>query len=233
MNNSNGCFGSGSNYSCILHLAYGIKKGDKVLDIGGGSKPFPYATHILDKQDEKYNNQRYGRDLQLLKGQILISGTTDKLKEFKDNEWNFIYCSHILEHIDNLPEVLKEISRVGKRGFVAIPHYIGDFFAVNSAQGHKWFSDYKNEILYIKKREPLDFHNEFAGYWKNFIWNKGQERPRDIWEGHNGEFGLRFLWEIRFFWKNRIDFQEENWMNTFFKNIEYYRAYQKHMEKQK
>src|SRR3989344_5709565 len=45
---------------------------------------------------------------------------------FKDNEFDYVYCSHILEHLTNLYSSLKEIIRITKVGgviHVRVPHF--------------------------------------------------------------------------------------------------------------
>ena len=45
---------------------------------------------------------------------------------FKENTFDKIYASHILEHVDNLIEVMKEIKRVCKNGakvVIRVPHF--------------------------------------------------------------------------------------------------------------
>mgnify|MGYP001610114600 FL=1 len=45
---------------------------------------------------------------------------------FKDSEFDFIYCSHVLEHVDDFFETLKEIDRILKSGGILkikVPHF--------------------------------------------------------------------------------------------------------------
>jgi SAM-dependent methyltransferase len=61
-----------------------------------------------------------------IKQHTLPDGSTHKLS-FKDNEFDFLYASHVLEHFSNTIEVLKEWLRVVKPGgyvYFAVP----DFF---------------------------------------------------------------------------------------------------------
>ena len=142
MNNTSNCFLMHGVYAGKLELDYGIKPTDKVLDIGGGNQPFVHATHVLDDIGTDFETQRHGFGLHIGINQTLIRGTTEKLPEFADNYFDFIHCSHLLEHVSNLPDVLEEISRVGKRGYVAVPHCLYDAWSANVETGHVWFCDY-------------------------------------------------------------------------------------------
>jgi|SRR3989344_1644318 len=45
---------------------------------------------------------------------------------FKNNEFDEIICHHILEHLDNIPKCLKELSRIGRKGAkikIRAPHF--------------------------------------------------------------------------------------------------------------
>lgn len=45
---------------------------------------------------------------------------------FKDNEFDYVFASHVLEHVDDLIKVMKELKRVCKSGakiVVRVPHF--------------------------------------------------------------------------------------------------------------
>lgn len=45
---------------------------------------------------------------------------------FKDDEFNEVYASHILEHLDNLPKVMEELKRICKKRakiIIRAPHF--------------------------------------------------------------------------------------------------------------
>lgn len=45
---------------------------------------------------------------------------------FKDNWFDKIYTSHVLEHLDDLPKVMKELKRISKKGakiVIRVPHF--------------------------------------------------------------------------------------------------------------
>lgn len=202
------CYRKHGNYAGRRFLEYGLKVGDKVLDIGGGPKPFAYATHILDSASEEFNEQRYGLGIgNVQPHQKFIDGTTDDLHQFEDNEFDFIYCCHVLEHIDNLPEAIDEINRVGKRGFISVPHGLYDAWSANLESGHKWLCEYdfQRDILLIRKRGITDYVDYAPQVWKDVMNNRNPYWV-DLWEGHNCA-GLRMFWEIRFFWEDSISYE--------------------------
>ncbi len=45
---------------------------------------------------------------------------------FKNGEFDLIYTSHVLEHLENLPQVMKELKRISKDGgriIIRVPHF--------------------------------------------------------------------------------------------------------------
>ncbi|MCU0642376.1 MAG: class I SAM-dependent methyltransferase [archaeon] len=45
---------------------------------------------------------------------------------FKENAFDLIYASHVLEHLDDLPRVMRELSRISKnkaRILIRVPHF--------------------------------------------------------------------------------------------------------------
>mgnify|MGYP001172298494 CR=1 FL=1 len=130
-----------------------------VLDIGCSKGALPQATHLLDYVD---NSNFYPEKI------FIVQDFNKKpILPFPDNSIDFIYCSHVLEHLDNPIEIIKEISRVGKFGLVIVPTKFADNLYNSDAikdgekyltarYGHKWWFDYgKDGILEISERKRV------------------------------------------------------------------------------
>jgi SAM-dependent methyltransferase/ADP-heptose:LPS heptosyltransferase len=192
-------------YGGRWNLNFNIKKEDKVLDIGSGDNPYPYATDGIDEDTAEAKNQRSGRSLKT-DNLIMHYGKAENiLPTFKDKEFDFIYTSHTLEHMDDLPLVLDEMSRVGKRGFVAVPLCYYDLLDNKSTTGHKWFMAYDHTYnrLRIRKRYPYEYAD--AATVIPTI-NLGS----DTLQSHNTNSCLRSIWEVRFYWENGINYIIDN-----------------------
>jgi SAM-dependent methyltransferase len=85
-------------------------KGKSVLEIGPGHVPFPVATEFVD-WDVK-------RDLP---GKVHKVDLNSEPLPFKDKAFDFIYCRHVLEDMFNPFPLIKEMSRVGKSGYIETP----------------------------------------------------------------------------------------------------------------
>lgn len=78
------------------------------LDIGAGEfKVLPHAISV-----DNMHHQQYGFSV---KPDVLVE-TAEKLDVFGSQAFDFVYSSHLLEHIENYPAALKEWFRLVKQG---------------------------------------------------------------------------------------------------------------------
>jgi hypothetical protein len=93
----------------IDYVASIIPEGAKVLDVGPGGAPFKRATHSVDFVD--------------------IPGAPNLMKcdlaneplPYADKSFDFVFARHILEDMYNPFHLIKEMSRVGKAGYIECP----------------------------------------------------------------------------------------------------------------
>ena len=140
----------------------------KILDIGCNRDAVKYAQTVADIQ----NLSDFYKDKD--KKFVLIQ---NKDLPFKDNEFDFIYASHVIEHVDDVSYFIKELQRISKKGYIELPSMLEDNIVLseNNIKDHKWFfqfDDVKNVLLAEKKRqliEPFITHGVlFGSLRKNF-----------------------------------------------------------------
>jgi len=115
-------------------LDFGIKSSDSVLDIGSGAYPFKYATHLVDLYTE--DNFHRGGEALVHDDRPLLVADIENLP-YNDNQFDFAYCSHVLEHVSNPGAACKEIMRVSKRGYIETPTRTSDIM-LNYTYIHTW-----------------------------------------------------------------------------------------------
>lgn len=78
---------------------------------------------------------------------------------FKDNEFDFCWASHILEHVNDPIAFLKEVQRIAKNGYIEVPTPLADNLVSGDDRhdpfGHKWwvyFDDPALELLLRPRR---------------------------------------------------------------------------------
>lgn len=120
----------------------------KILDIGCGYRANKYATIIADIQDltNFYKGKKFIKIL-------------DKKLPFKDNEFDFVIASHVIEHVNDFEFFVSEIQRISKKGYIELPTRLGDNLVFENKTDHIWwfsFDDNKNLLVGSKKNQLLD-----------------------------------------------------------------------------
>lgn len=149
-----------------LAEVFKINPEDKVLDIGGGHNPFRRADCIVDF-DLEDGAHRDGQAIpQELKGRYIkadIHGLPFEKKSF-----DFVFCSHVLEHVKDPSNACKEIMRVGKRGYIEAPRKWIEIVA--GYPSHQWLIDVIEGELIFEKRQFIEspyLNALLHSVWKN------------------------------------------------------------------
>lgn len=123
-----------------------------ILDIGSGGYPFPKATILADKflettQHRSENLIRDNRDFLILDIEFL---------PFKNKSVDYLYCSHILEHVNYPEAACKELIRVAKAGYIETPNFMKDALFAWAKGMHKWHTIKKGNRLFFFLNTPRE-----------------------------------------------------------------------------
>lgn len=88
--------------------------GKRVLDVGPGHSPLPWATTSVDFVNVPGVPNLINCDL-----------SKDRLP-FSDNSFDFVYCRHMLEDMFDPFPICEEMSRVGKAGYIETPSPVAE-----------------------------------------------------------------------------------------------------------
>lgn len=174
-----------------------IQPGWRVLEIGPGSTPFSKATHFVERpntsdQFVRRPNTEY------------LDINFDKLP-FADKSFDFVYARHVVEDMFNPDNLLKEIERVGKAGYIETPSALVELSAgVDGGDAkhrgyihHRWIVWNDGEKLNLIEKATVlehmgfDFNLELADpmQWNTyFLWN--DKLPFKHWQ-HDIDFQLQ------------------------------------------
>ena len=124
------------------------KKNWKILDIGCGYSANEFATTICDVQDlsEFYKEKNFIK-------------LENKSLPFKDNEFDFVIASHVLEHVEDFKFFIKELERVSNKGYIELPTKLEDNLVFENKKEHLWqmdFDDVNHKLLISKKIQFLE-----------------------------------------------------------------------------
>ncbi len=136
-----------------------IKTGDNVLEIGPGRYPLAEARTYFDI-DESFLVGLDGRK---------VVGDLAKGLPFNDKEFDYVFCSHVLEHIKDIGKAAAEISRVAHAGTLILPSIYKEFLFGFEEDDHVWEALYGTEHgLFVKARNPA-FVNLFDKDYKSVM----------------------------------------------------------------
>jgi ubiquinone/menaquinone biosynthesis C-methylase UbiE len=156
---------------------FGIKASDKVIDVGSGNIPFHLANHLVDITIENDNYGRAGVAFKHVDGIPIYECNLEKLP-FEDDEFDFVYCSHVLEHITDPDKACSELIRIGKRGFIESPTRDKDIW-LNTAKvsNHRWAIEKRDNRLIFTEYSP----EEIEGLQNDVLMNMhvAPQTPRE------------------------------------------------------
>jgi len=159
-----------------------------ILDIGCSVDAIEFAQTTADIQNLENFYQKKNKKFVLIKGKDL---------PFKDNEFDFVFASHVIEHVEDVAYFIKEIQRISKKGYIELPSMLEDniILSDNNIKDHKWFfqfDDVSNTLLAERKKqliEPFITHGLlFESLRKNF----------------------RSSLVIELYWERQIDYEFKN-----------------------
>ena len=119
-----------------------------ILDIGCGYSAHKNASVVCDVQDLSsiYKEKKFVK----LESNIL---------PFKDKEFDFVIASHVIEHVKDVENFIKELQRVSSKGYIELPTILEDNLVFENKNDHLWhmeFDDDENKLIISKKIQFLE-----------------------------------------------------------------------------
>lgn len=125
---------------------------DRVLEIGPGGTPHHRSDIFLEHlfTDEEAQRQR-GHTPQIKMKKPVIFYDGGKFP-FHDKEFDYIICSHVIEHVTDVEGFCAEMFRVGKRGYIEFPTIYYEYL-YNFSVHLQLVSFQSGELRYMEKEE--------------------------------------------------------------------------------
>lgn len=135
-----------------------IKEGDRVLEIGPGATPYQRSDVLLEMEfenEEEYVKQ-FGHSDKLVTDKQLVF-YKGGVFPFEDNSFDYIICSHVLEHVPDIKLFLNEVFRVAPKGYFEFPLIYYEF--LYNIDAHISFLRFNGTTLnFLPKNDtPLDY----------------------------------------------------------------------------
>jgi SAM-dependent methyltransferase len=161
-----------------------------VLEVGSGGNPYARANVLMDA----YEETRERHWVPLTSDRPTVLGYAEN-PPFKDQAFDFVIASHVLEHSTDPVRFLNELQRVAKAGYIEVPDAFME--RINPYRDHRLEITMRQGKLVIRKKPQwvvdnavVDLYNDRA---KPLI--AGKLIPSHPFEFH-----------VRYYWSNHIDF---------------------------
>jgi SAM-dependent methyltransferase len=178
----------------VKYHQFEIKSEEKVLDVGSGAYPFPFATMLVDLYTE--NTQHRYDDLRT-DGKPFKVADINHLP-FEDKSYDFVYCSHLLEHVDDPVRACTELMRVGKRGYIETPSIMSDVLFSWAKGMHKWVTFIvADRVVFFEYNKRL-VQGVRNPYWKDSMFSKWYHPLQDVFYGNMDIFNNSLMWSGHF-----------------------------------
>ena len=125
----------------------GMTPRDRVLEVGPGGTPHPRADVFLEKEfsDTDVAKGQRGHSAPLVSDKPIVHYDGSRFP-FQDGEFDYVICSHVLEHIDNVDAFVGELTRVASRGYVEFPTIYYDY--LYDFPEHPIVVFYRDDVIY-------------------------------------------------------------------------------------
>lgn len=133
-----------------------LRPGDRILDIGSGHLPFPLATELADITTTNHHYGRGGAAFRYIEGKP-VHEVSVEATGFADKAFDFVYCSHVLEHTEEPERACRELMRIGRRGYIETPSPSKDaYFAMARLSNHRWGVELVQGVLVFTEYDSED-----------------------------------------------------------------------------
>lgn len=133
---------------------------DRVLEIGPGASPHERSDVLLEKEFETQSDYeaQFGHTEKLITTKPVVFYQGDVFP-FKDKEFDYVICSHVLEHVEDIPKFLSEVFRVANKGYFEYPTILYEY--LYNFDVHLNYLKYDGKMLTYMKKEKSAL-KEFA-----------------------------------------------------------------------
>jgi SAM-dependent methyltransferase len=132
-----------------------------VLDVGSGDKPHWRADVLVDRfPDAEHAIQRSGSQSARAPRPLFDADVTDM--PFGDKVFDYVICSHLLEHVLDPGAAIREMVRVAKAGYIEVPRAASS--KIIDFPSHLWWCRLEGDVLVFEAKQDHAFDAEIESF---------------------------------------------------------------------
>jgi hypothetical protein len=184
-----------NDYGYQSNFIHNVPQTGRVLDIASGHNPFSHATILSDRYLEKTQHRRE---------EIIIDGRPFLLLDihnlpFADKSIDYIYCSHVIEHVNDPLSACFEMMRVSKAGYIEAPTLAKDMlFSWAKDMGHQWHLVRIGSRLIFFEYDERRLNGIQSTYWADRVMSTIYDPLQDIFYPNQDIFNTYLEWSDKF-----------------------------------
>ncbi len=130
-----------------------IRDGDRVLEIGPGTSPHPRSNVLLEKRfiDKGEHARQCGGEPAANEDNRTVYYDGERFP-FSDGEFDYVICSHVIEHVDDVEMFCSEMFRVARAGYLEFPLIYYEY-VFDIPEHLNVLMRYKDDLVYLRKTE--------------------------------------------------------------------------------
>jgi SAM-dependent methyltransferase len=177
-------------------MKFDISPGEKVLDIGSGGWPFKQATHLADMHPGDTSH----RTEPLRKDERPFMAIDARQMPFRDKEWDFTFCSHVLEHLERPGDACRELMRVSRKGYIEVPTRLSDVMLnfTRMKDHHRWHGLVLGQTLVLIEWQESERRDVGTNYFFNALHSSHRNPFQAMFEDNWQTFYAMLTWQGRF-----------------------------------
>jgi hypothetical protein len=194
----------------VALILSGLRDSDRVLDIGGWASPLNRANVVLDLNPYETRgayrsfggkpNQGGGEERFTKASWVQWDLCAREPYPFKDKEFEYVTCSHVLEDLRDPLWVCSEMIRIGKRGYIETPSRMAESCRgwerreIAGLSHHRWLVEMDARSITFRMK-PHVLHTKRYSFAPS-VFQSLRERERLAFLFWNGDFGYREHFEM-------------------------------------